>query len=49
MELETQLMISERLCYVTRESANAVLERSAELGRVLLLNSLEKKALITGS
>ena len=43
MELETQTMIAERLKYVSPESANEVLDRSAEVGRVLngLINSLK--------
>ena len=32
MELETQVMIAERLCYVTQDSANGILGRSAEVG-----------------
>jgi four helix bundle protein len=44
MELETQIMIAERLRYVSPESANQILERSAEVGRVLngLISSLER-------
>jgi four helix bundle protein len=34
MELETQIMIAERLCYVDAEAANQVLRSSAELGRI---------------
>jgi four helix bundle protein len=43
MELETQMMIAERLKYVSPESANEVLDRAAEVGRVLngLINSLK--------
>ncbi len=43
MELETQVMIAERLRYLSPESANHVLDRSAEVGRVLngLINSLK--------
>ncbi len=43
MELETQTMIAERLKYVSPESANQILDRSAEVGRVLngLINSLK--------
>jgi len=43
MELETQMMIAERLRYVSPESAHQVLDRSAEVGRVLngLINSLK--------
>ena len=43
MELETQVMIAERLCYISAEQANPILSNSAELGRVLngLLNSLK--------
>jgi len=43
MELETQVLIAERLCYLSSEAANEVLRSSAELGRVLngLLNSLK--------
>ena len=42
MELETQVMIAERLGYLERKSAGAVLLQSAEIGRVLngLINSL---------
>lgn len=44
MELETQVMIAERLHYVSPESDNRILERSAEVGRVLngLISSLER-------
>jgi len=43
MELETQVMIAERLCYVSPETAAKLLRDSAELGRVLngLINSLQ--------
>ena len=43
MELETQLMIAERLRYVSTESTNQILGRSAEVGKVLngLINSLK--------
>jgi four helix bundle protein len=42
MELETQVMIAERLCYISPESASHVLHGSAEVGRILngLINSL---------
>src|SRR5208283_177435 len=42
MELETQVLIAERLCYVRPEPAREILLQAAELGRVLngLLNSL---------
>ena len=50
MELETQVMIAERLCYVTQDSAIGILGLSAEVGRLLhgLMNSLDKKTLATG-
>ncbi len=43
MELEAQLMIAERLRYVSTESTNQILARSAEVGKVLngLINSLK--------
>jgi four helix bundle protein len=43
MELETQVMIAERLRYISPELANGILDRSAEIGRILdgLLNSLK--------
>jgi four helix bundle protein len=49
MELETQMMIAERLLYVAPESANRILERSAEVGRILngLINSLGARKLAT--
>jgi four helix bundle protein len=42
MEVETQIMISERLGYLEQKAVGAVLVRSAEIGRVLngLINSL---------
>lgn len=42
MELDTQTMIAERLEYVSPESANQILDRSVEVGRVPngLINSL---------
>jgi len=42
MELEPQVMIAERLCYVSPETADEVLRNSSELGKVLngLINSL---------
>jgi four helix bundle protein len=42
MELETQVLIAERLCYVQPDPAAQILLQAAELGRVLngLLNSL---------
>ena len=42
MELETQVLIAERLCYVQRDPAAQILLQAAELGRVLngLLYSL---------
>jgi four helix bundle protein len=45
MELETQMMIAERLRYISPELANQALDRSAEVGRVLngLINSLERE------
>jgi hypothetical protein len=44
------LMIAERLRYVSPESANQALNRSAEVGKVLngLINSLEREKLTTG-
>ncbi len=44
MELETQAIIAERLQYVSPECVNGVLERSAEVGRVLngLISSLDR-------
>src|SRR5271157_5376596 len=43
MELETQVMIAERLHYLELDSAKTILGDSAELGRVLngLINSLK--------
>jgi four helix bundle protein len=43
MELETQITIAERLCYVSSETAGQVLCSSSELGRILngLINSLK--------
>jgi four helix bundle protein len=43
MELETQVMIAERLSYVSSEQKASILSASAELGRILngLLNSLK--------
>jgi four helix bundle protein len=35
MELETQMMIAERLHYASPESASQILNRTAEVGRVL--------------
>jgi four helix bundle protein len=45
MEPETQIMIAQRLNYVGGEAATQVLDRAAEVGRVLngLINSLEPK------
>ena len=45
MELETQMMISERLGYISSESASNVLQGSAEVGRILngLIASLERE------
>jgi four helix bundle protein len=42
MELETQIIIAERLCYVSSETASRLLCSSAELGKILngLINSL---------
>ena len=42
MELETQVMIAERLDYISSEEANNVLDSAAELGRILngLITSL---------
>src|SRR5271166_4739089 len=44
MEVETQIMIAERLCYVSPETAEQVLGSAAELGKVLngLMNSLQR-------
>jgi four helix bundle protein len=44
MELETQMMIAERLCYVGPESASQIPHRSAEVGKILngLISSLER-------
>ncbi len=44
MELETQIMIAERLRYVSPESAGQILQRSAEVGKILngLIASLER-------
>ena len=43
MELETQVLIAERLCYVSSETANRLLASSAEVGKILngLINSLK--------
>jgi len=43
MEVETQIMIAERLCYVSPETAEQVLGSAAELGKVHngLMNSLQ--------
>jgi four helix bundle protein len=43
MELETQVLIAERLRYINSETANQILDSSAELGRILngLMNSLK--------
>ena len=43
MEVETQIMIAERLCYVSPETADDVLRSATELGKVLngLMNSLK--------
>ena len=43
MALETQVMIAERLRYVSSEAASQLLRSSAELGRILngLINSLK--------
>lgn len=43
MELETQVLISERLRYINSETAIRILDSSAELGRILngLMNSLK--------
>jgi four helix bundle protein len=45
MEIETQLLISERLNYVESERSRDLLKRTAEVGRILngLLNSLSDK------
>jgi len=45
MELETQIMIAERLRYMSPESASHVLQGSAEVGRILngLIASLERE------
>ena len=45
MELETQIMIAERLCYVGPESASQILHSSAEVGKILngLIASLERE------
>ena len=42
MELETQIMIAERLCYISPETASQLLCSSAELGKILngLINSV---------
>ena len=49
MELETQVMIVARLCYVSQDSADRILGRCAEAGRLLngLVNSLDRKTLAT--
>ena len=43
MELETQTLIAERLCYLSPDTAADILQDAAELGRVLngLLRSLQ--------
>lgn len=43
MELETQILIAERLGYVTPEEAGGLLEDAAEVGKILngLLHSLQ--------
>ena len=45
MELETQILISDMLEYVTKAETNLLLDKSAEVGRLLngLTNSLEQK------
>jgi four helix bundle protein len=44
MELETQVLIAERLGYVTSSDARDLLQSAAEVGKVLngLVNSLQK-------
>jgi four helix bundle protein len=44
MELETQLLIAERLDYITPEEANKLLNDAAEVGKILngLIASLER-------
>ena len=43
MELETQLLIAERLDYITSDEANKLLKNTAEVGKILngLIASLE--------
>jgi len=42
-ELETQVMIAERLCYISPEAASEILRNAAEVGKILngLLHSLQ--------
>jgi four helix bundle protein len=40
MELETHILISERLCYLSSEKVQSLLQQAAELGR--MLNGLMK-------
>lgn len=49
MELETQITIAERLGYLERHQETALLESTAEIGRLLngLCNSLNKKLNLT--
>lgn len=44
LETETQLLLSERLDYLDRETAEVLMAEAAELGRILngLIKSLEK-------
>lgn len=44
MELETQILISERLQYITSEQASKLLREAAEVGKILngLIPSLER-------
>jgi four helix bundle protein len=44
MELETQLLIAERLDYITSDEATKVLNHAAEVGKILhgLIASLER-------
>ena len=44
MELETQILIAERLGYLTSKDTNAVLNNAAEVGKILhgLIASLER-------
>lgn len=46
MELETQVMIAERLCYLEPSSAKEVLRATAEVGRMLngLMNRLDESS-----